>query len=49
MDAGFLVLHDTADINVLAITQRVDIHLDGVVQEASISTGLYRATTASRI
>ena len=35
MNAGFLdMFHDAADIDVLAVAQRVDINLDGVVQEA---------------
>ena len=35
MDAGLLdMFHDAADIDILAIAQRVDIDLDGVAQEA---------------
>ena len=34
MDSGFLdVFHDPADIDICAVTQRVDIDLDGIVQE----------------
>ncbi len=35
MDAGLLdVLHDPADVHVGAVAQRVDVDLDGVVEEA---------------
>ena len=35
MDAGFLdMLHDAADIDVIPVAQRIDINLDGIVQEA---------------
>ena len=34
MDAGlFEVLHDAADVQLVAVVQRVDVDLDGVVEE----------------
>ena len=44
MDAGLLdVLHDGADVDVLAVAERVDVDLDRVLEEAVDEHGVVGA------